>query len=131
MLRFFSALIFTIFMSIGGNQGALAASGDYAFEAVSAKVPPTSDAIISVRLFNKKTGKPVTGAVIFQQRLDMSPDNMADMAANVTPLDASEPGVYRFKADLGMAGRWALKLAAKVPGEQETVRGELVIVAVK
>jgi hypothetical protein len=28
-----------------------------------------------------------------------------------------------------MGGRWALKLAAKVPGEQETVRGEVVVAA--
>ena len=123
MRQYFSALTLIICMFVAGIQIALAGSGDYAFEAVNAKVPPSSDAIISVRLLNKETGKLVTGAVIFQQWLDMSPDNMADMATSVTPLAAEEPGVYRFKADLGMAGRWALKLAAKVPGEQETVRG--------
>jgi hypothetical protein len=33
-------------------------------------------------------------------------------------LPATEPGVYRFKAELSMAGSWALKLQAKVPGEE-------------
>jgi hypothetical protein len=80
-------------------------------------------------LRNTTTGKPVANAIIFQSRLDMSPDQMGDMAASLTPLPASELGVYSFKADLEMAGRWALKLAAKVPGEHETVRGEVIIVA--
>jgi hypothetical protein len=109
----------------------LAAPQDYAFEAVQAKVQPSKDAIISVRLIGKPSGKPVTDAVILQTRLDMSPDNMADMTTKVTPLAPGEPGVYRFQADLSMGGRWALKLAAKVPGEQETVRGEVVVTATK
>jgi hypothetical protein len=48
---------------------------------------------------------------------------------SVVSLGETEPGVYRFRADLGMAGRWALRLAAKVPGEQETVRGAVVFAA--
>ncbi|MCU0839386.1 MAG: FixH family protein [Rhodospirillales bacterium] len=108
-----------------------AAAKDYVFEAVTATVPPGNDVLISVRLVNRTTGQPVPNAVIFQTRLDMSPDRMADMAAPVTPLAASEPGIYRFKVDLEMPGRWAFKLAAKVPGEPETVRGEVLIVAAK
>lgn len=86
-------------------------------------------AVIAVRLVNEETGKPVENAVIFQTRLDMAPDGMGGMTSPVTVLGEREPGVYRFKADLGMAGRWALSLAAKVPGEQETVRGTVVVVA--
>jgi hypothetical protein len=40
---------------------------------------------------------------------------------------SNEPGVYRFKADFTMAGRWALKLQAKVPGEPGTVEGTVVL----
>lgn len=108
---------------------ALAAAQDYAFEATGTPVKAGTDQLVSVRLVNKTTGAPVKNAVIFQQRLDMSPDNMADMAGRITPVASEEPGVYRFKADFSMAGRWALKLAAKVPGEQETVRGEVIVVA--
>ena len=107
----------------------LAAAADYAFKAVSEPVEAGDGAVIAVRLINKKTGKPVENAVIFQTRLDMSPDGMGGMTSPVTALGQSEPGVYRFKADLTMAGRWALSLAAKVPGEQETIRETVVIVA--
>jgi hypothetical protein len=40
------------------------------------------------------------------------------------PISSDEPGVYSFKTDLVMAGRWRLSLAAKVQGEHETVKGE-------
>lgn len=111
------------------SVAATAATGDYVFEAVTPKVTSGEGAIIRVRLLNKVTGMSVPNAVIFQSRLDMSPEQMGEMAAPLTPLPASEPGIYSFKADLGMTGRWSLKLAAKVPGERETVRGELLIVA--
>ena len=42
---------------------------------------------------------------------------------------AGEPGVYRFNADLTMAGGWALKLMAKVQGEPETIEGTVVFKA--
>ena len=106
-----------------------AAATDYAFEAQPAQVATSRDAIIGVRLVDKGSGKPVANALIIQSRLDMSPEAMAEMVSPLTPLPAEEPGVYRFRADLGMAGRWALKLAAKVPGEPETVRGEVIVIA--
>lgn len=116
---------------VGVQQLALAAARDYAFEAVTAQVAAGPNAVVAVRLVNKVSGKPVPDAVIFQTRLDMAPDGMADMAAAITPLPPTEPGVYPFQAELSMIGRWALKLAAKVPGEPETVRGEIVVVATK
>lgn len=131
LLQRVGTLLIATALAFSASHGALAAAEDYVFEAMTARVPPASDAVISVRLVNKATGKAVPAAVIFQTRLDMSPDQMAEMATAVTPLSVSEPGVYRFRADLHMAGRWALKLAAKVPGEQDTVRGEILIVAAK
>jgi hypothetical protein len=127
----FGAFLLGATLTITGADPALAAPQDYVFEAVQSKVQPSKDAIISVRLIHKPSGKPVADAVILQTRLDMSPDNMADMTTKVTPLAPGEPGVYRFQADLSMGGRWALKLAAKVPGERETVRGEVVVTATK
>jgi hypothetical protein len=82
-----------------------------------------------VRLVHKPSGKPVEGAVIFRSRLDMSPDAMGEMTAQHTAQPAKEPGIYRFKAHLTMAGRWAFKLMAKVPGESETIEGTVVFKA--
>jgi YtkA-like protein len=127
----FGAFLLGATLTITGANPVLAAAQDYVFEAVQSKVQESANAIISVRLINKVSRKPVADAVILQTRLDMSPDNMADMTTKVTPLAPGEPGVHRFQADLSMGGRWALKLAAKVPGEQETVRGEVVVTATK
>jgi YtkA-like len=56
---------------------------------------------------------------------------MAMMAAPIEQLPSTEPGVYRFKTDLSMEGRWQLSLAAKVQGETGTVENKLVIQADK
>ena len=111
------------------SQFALAAGKDYAFEPVQIEIKNGNDSELAVRLVHKPTGKPVEGAVIFRTRLDMSPDNMATMIAKHTAMPSSEPGVYRFKADFTMAGGWAFKLQAKVPGESETVEGIVVFKA--
>src|SRR5215831_16547994 len=103
-----------------------AGAKDYEFQPVSAEVKNGSGSEVAVRLVDKRTGKPVEGAVIFRTRLDMSPDTMDEMTAKHAAAPSSEPGVYRFKADFTMAGRWALKLQAKVPGETETVEGTIV-----
>ena len=56
-------------------------------------------------------------------------DAMQEMATKVTPMPATEPGTYRFKANFSMAGRWQLSLGAKVQGETGTVANKLVITA--
>jgi len=102
-----------------------AGANDYVFEPVKAEVKKGDDVIVSVRLKHKPTGKPVTDAVIVQTRIDMSPDAMGEMASPLTPLPGNEPGVYSFKTDLSMQGRWLLSIAAKVQGEPETVVGKI------
>jgi YtkA-like protein len=108
---------------------ALAGKNDYVFEPVAVEVKNGPGSQLAVRLLHKPSGKPVEGAVIFRSRLDMSPDAMGEMTANHAAQPAKEPGVYRFNADLTMAGRWALKLMAKVPGESETVEGTVIFKA--
>ena len=109
---------------------AWAGAGDYAFEAVKADVKNGPASELLVRLVHKPTGKPVDGAIIAKTRLDMGPDGMAMMTAKHTAAEpAGEPGVYRFKADLTMAGGWALKLMAKVQGEPDTIVGTVVFKA--
>lgn len=105
---------------------ASAGASDYAFEPVQAEVKTGSGQDVAVRLVHTPGGHPVPGAVIFQMRLDMGPESMAEMTSPIKPVDSTEPGVYRFKADFTMAGSWALTLAAKVQGETETVKGTVV-----
>jgi hypothetical protein len=104
---------------------------DYEFQLVQPNVTVSTDAEIGVRLINKNTGKPVPDAVIFATRLDMAPDGMAEMATKIAPMPSTEPGVYRFKANVSMQGRWQLSLGAKVQGEAGTVESKLVIKADK
>jgi hypothetical protein len=104
---------------------------DYEFQLVDQAVKAGPDKIITVRLINKTTGKPVPDAVIFAMRLDMAPDGMQEMATKVTPMPGTEPGLYRFKATLGMAGGWQLSLGAKVQGETGTIENKIVIRAEK
>lgn len=55
------------------------------------------------------------------------------MTTMTAPVTARPPkgGVYSFDIDPGMAGIWALHLAAKVQGESETVRGIVNVELVK
>ena len=117
---------FTLVLSA---TGAIAGAKDYEFQPVAAEVKNGDGSELAVRLTNKATGKPVEGAVLFRTRLDMSPDSMGEMPAKHTAMPASEPGVYKFKADLTMAGSWAFKVQTKVPGENDTVDGTVVFKA--
>jgi hypothetical protein len=111
------------------NSPALAEISDYRFELVDPAVKAGPDKVITVRLMNQKTGKPVPGAVIFATRLDMAPDAMKEMVTKVTPVPDGDPGTYRFQATFGMAGRWQLSLGAKIQGETGTLENQLVITA--
>ena len=104
-----------------------AGANDYVFEPVKAEIKKGDDVVVSVRLKHKATGKPVTDAVIVQTRIDMGPDGMGEMASPLTPVPSTEPGVYSFKTDLSMQGRWLLSISAKVPGEPEPVAGKVTI----
>jgi hypothetical protein len=112
-------------------SAAMAGAGDYAFEPVNPEMKKGDDATVAVRLTNKTTGKPVPDAVIFKTRVDMAPDGMAEMESSVAPLPSKEPGVYAFKTDLPMAGRYQVTLSAKVQGEADTVTGKVIVTATK
>lgn len=115
----------------GTPQFAFADINDYEFQLVEPTVQAGADKTVTVRLVNKKTGKPVPNAVIFATRLDMAPDGMQEMVTKVTAMPGTEPGTYRFKANFSMAGRWQLSLGAKVEGETGTVENKLVVTAQK
>jgi hypothetical protein len=111
------------------SAAALADVKDYEFQLVQSEMKKGDGAIVAVRLVNKKTGEPVPDAVIFAKRIDMAPDAMQEMTAPLEQLPSIEPGVYRFKTDLMMQGRWRLSLGAKVQGEEGTVETKLVLKA--
>jgi hypothetical protein len=121
-----------IAVAIGSaSTAALADIKDYKFELVDQTLQTGSDKVITVRLMNTKTGKPVPDAVIFATRLDMTPDGMQEMMTKIVPVPGTEPGTYKFKANLSMAGHWQLSLGAKIQGETGTVENKLVITAQK
>lgn len=123
--RAFQAALIGIAMT-GSAALARADIKDYEFQLVDQAIKAGPDQIITVRLINKTTGKPVPNAVIFTTRLDMAPDAMQEMVTKVTPMPGAEPGTYRFKATLSMAGGWQLSLGAKVQGETGTVENKIV-----
>lgn len=114
--------------AMGVTGAAFAGANDYTFEPVTAE---GDDVVVSVRLKHKATGKPVADAVIIRTRIDMGPDGMGEMDSPLTRVPSDEPGVYAFKTDLPMQGRWLLSVAAKVQGESETVVGKITVRATR
>lgn len=108
---------------------ALADAENYEFKLVTENVAQGDNVVISVQLAHKQTGKAVPDAVVFARRLDMAPDGMPTMTADLEPVPSDEPGVYRFRAVLGMEGNWRLSLAAKIQGLVDTVETRLVLKA--
>ena len=100
---------------------------DYEFQLVQSEAKKGNGTVVSVRLVDKRSGKAVPDAVISAKRIDMAPDGMAEMAGKIEQVPSTEPGVYRFKTNLSMEGRWQLSLAAKVQGEVGTVESRLVL----
>jgi hypothetical protein len=103
----------------------LAGANDYVFEPVKTEIKSSNVATVAVRLVHKPSGKPVTDAVMVGTRIVMAHAGGAEMASAFVPLPSPEPGVYAFMAPLTMAGSWFLSIAAKVPGEPETVVGKI------
>jgi hypothetical protein len=103
----------------------LAGANGYVFEPVKTEIKSSNVATIAARLLHNPGERPVTNAVIVQMRIVMAHHEGADMETAFVPLASPEPGVYAFRAPLTMAGSWFLSIAAKVPGEPETVVGKI------
>ena len=100
---------------------------DYEFRLVEGQKPHLGATTIVVELLRRATGDRIGDAVLFAQRLDMEPDGMATMTSALELLPSAEPGTYRFRTNLTMAGGWRLSLAAKIQGERETLVNRLVL----
>lgn len=127
-MRVAAAAVATI-VSFGFGASALAAMTDYEFQLVQSKVKSGKDAVVAVRLIDKRTGKTVPDAVIFETRADMAPDGMETMTTPIEAVPSDEPGIYRFKVALVMGGGWRISLGAKVQGEEGTLKNEVVLQA--
>src|SRR3954454_3624450 len=91
-LRALRAALIGIAM-VGSADLARADIKDYEFKLAEPITAVGKDKIITVRLVNIRTGKPVPDAVIFATRLDMAPEGMPEMASKIVPEPtAAEPG---------------------------------------
>ena len=122
---FFTALIFLLLVSMSipvfGN------SDHYIFELIENEVLVGNRIEFSVRILHKATSKPVTDAMIFADRIDMSPDGKPDRSTHLAALSSDDPGIYRYRANLVEAGNWQLTLMTMIPGAQGMVEGKVVL----
>lgn len=123
-LALLAGLALTFLVACGQKTGST-----YVFSVERDQIAMGGDALIDVTLTKDGSADPVTDAVIFETRFDMEPDGMGAMDAPVKADGSPIPGTYRFIVRPTMAGRWALKLGAKVQGESDTVRGQVVVTA--
>lgn len=100
------------------------------WEAVSGEVDVGKKVRLEVRLKGVANTPDPKEIAVTSTRLDMGPDGMDTMIAPVTPVSSTRPGVLAFESDLIMAGRWELKLAAKVSGQAEPVEGSVIFTAI-
>jgi Cu(I)/Ag(I) efflux system membrane fusion protein len=97
--------------------GACGRDGGYRFEAVDDAVR-VGEARIEARLVGPDgAAVPMESVSLIEARLDMGPDGMAKMAAPLKTVASDDPNVLAFETDFTMAGRWALRLKAKVDGK--------------
>ena len=102
-----------------------AGAADYRFEVTQVQPAGSGKSNVTLRLLHTPDKKPVSDAVIFQVSADMGPDGMPTMKAPAKAIPSSQPGLYTIEVEPGMAGNWALQVAAKVQGESETVHASL------
>lgn len=126
-----NVLALAVLGSLLAVGSAFAEAADYEFQLVDSQIKQSDSAIVAVRLIDKRSGQAVPDAVIVATRMDMAPGGMEMMATSVEPAPSNEPGVYRFKANLSMAGGWRFSVAAKVQGEAEAIQSKLVLRAVQ
>lgn len=120
----FPATLLALALIILASPPVLAEAETFSFELVEPSVTVGDGVAVTVRLLDR-AGAPTTGAIIYDVRLDMAPDDMAAMTAPVQPAEELGDGLYRLRTDLIMEGNWRLQIAAKVQGESRTVTSEL------
>lgn len=92
----------------------------YRFQAVGESTPRGVGVTLQVRATDL-AGQPKAGISFADPRIDHAPDGAASASFPVFPLPPREAGLYEFRATVPVAGYWALRLQAKVPGEPQPV----------
>jgi len=105
-------------------------SDHYVFELIENEVPVGNRIEFSVRIIHKATGEPITDAMIFADRIDMTPDGKPDRSTHLAALSSDDPGIYRYRANLVEAGNWQLTLMTMIPGAQSMVEGIMILKAI-
>ena len=70
---------------------------NYIFELIDDEVPVGNRIEFSVRILHKATGEPVTDAMIFADRIDMTPDGKPNRSTELAALSSDTPGIYRYR----------------------------------
>ncbi len=131
-MRSFTALAAIAFVlaSPAFAAGSAPPASNYRFELAGSPQPAAAGQhVVSVRLVGA-SNKVIIGATITQAKLDMGPENMAAMTAQVREMTDTVRGIYSFSFDDSAVwkwkGDWALTLTAKVPGSPQAVTGRII-----
>ena len=94
-----------------------AAAADYRFEVAEVKPAATGKSDVTLRLIHTPDKKPVSGCGPFRDHGRYGTGRHADDDGTGKSAAGSQPGLYIVEIEPGMAGNWALQVAAKVQGE--------------
>jgi predicted metal-binding membrane protein len=108
-------------MSMAAPAGAVATNANFRLELAELRSVAAGKTSLAVRLVHVSDNKVVEGAVIVEAATDMGPGGMPEMTGKVTAQPSDQPGLYCFRIETGMAGKWQLVIGAKVPGHTEPV----------
>ncbi len=103
---------------------------NYIFELIDDEVPVGNRIEFSVRILHKATGEPVTDAMIFADRIDMTPDGKPNRSTELAALSSDTPGIYRYRANMVEAGNWQLTLMTMIPGAPGMIEGKMILKAI-
>lgn len=108
----------------------LAAPADYRFEVVANTVERGVGVPLRVRALYAATGQPVAGLEARDAFVDRSPDGQVGGSHSAFFTPSLDYGIYSFRADLPVDGRWALIFTARIPGEPQPVTASVVFTVV-
>jgi hypothetical protein len=97
----------------------------YHFTAVGEKTVRGVGIVLQVRVADL-AGLPKAGVSFIEPRVDHAPDGAASASFPAFPLPARTAGLYEFRTSIPVAGLWALRLQARVPGESQPVYASVI-----
>lgn len=97
----------------------------YRFTAVGESTQRGVGIVLQVRATDL-ANQPKAGISFTDPRIDHAPDGAAAATFAAFPLPPREAGLYEFRASVPVAGLWALRLQARVPGEAQPVYASVI-----